>query len=139
MIVFADTSALYALLVRDDIMHVRARKCFSYFAEHGVQLLSSSYILVETIALLQRRIGLGAVLDFNTRIVPLLEILWVNREWYGRAIQRLSLHSQNDLSLVDCLSFEIMEARAVTLAYTYDRHFEENGFTIASFENEMQL
>lgn len=137
MIVFADTSALYALLVRDDFMHIRAKKCFSYFAEHSIQLLSSSFVLVETIALLQRRIGLGAVQDFNARIVPLLEILWVNAEWYGRAIHRLSSQGQKDVSLVDCLSFEIMEARVVTVAYTYDRHFEENGFTIASFGSEM--
>lgn len=133
MIVFADTSALYALLVRDDFMHVRAKKCFSYFAEHSVQLLSSSFVLMETLALLQRRVGLEAVQDFNGRIVPLLEILWVNAEWYGRAFQRLLLQRQRDVSLVDCLSFEIMEARAVTMAYTYDKHFEENGFTMASF------
>ena len=137
MIVFADTSALYALLVRDDLMHVRAKTCFSYFSKHAVQLLSSSFVLVETLALLQRRIGLEAVQDFNARIVPLIEILWVDKEWYNRAMQRLFSHQKRDISLVDCLSFEIMEARAVTVAYTYDRHFEENGFTMASFDAEI--
>lgn len=78
MIIFADTSALYALLVRDDLMHVRAKKCFAHFSKHAVQLLSSSFVLVETLALLQRRIGLEAVQDFNARIVPLIEILWVD-------------------------------------------------------------
>ena len=139
MIVFADTSALYALLVRDDLMHIHDRKCFSYFTEHMVQLLSSSFVLVETIAMLQRRIGLDAIQDFNARIIPLLEIVWVNAEWYGRAIQRLSSQRKRDISLVDCLSFEIMEARTITLAYSYDRHFEENGFTIASFDKDIQL
>jgi len=137
MIVFADTSALYALRVRDDLMHVRAKTCFSYFSKHAVQLLSSSFVLVETLALLQRRIGLEAVQDFNARIVPLIEILWVDKEWYNRAMQRLFSHQKRDISLVDCLSFEIMEARAVTVAYTYDRHFEENGFTMASFDAEI--
>jgi uncharacterized protein len=135
MIVFADTSALFALMVRDDMMHVRAKKCFSYFAEHSVQLISSSFVLVETIALLQRRIGLDAVQDFHVRIVPLLDVLWVNAEWYARAFQRLSSHGKRDLSLVDCLSFEIMEARAVTMAYTYDKHFKENGFNIVDFDD----
>ena len=137
MIVFADTSALYALLVRDDLMHGRAKTCFSSFSKHAVQLLSSSFVLVETLALLQRRIGLEAVQDFNARIVPLIEILWVDKEWYNRAMQRLFSHQKRDISLVDCLSFEIMEARAVTVAYTYDRHFEENGFTMASFDAEI--
>ena len=136
MIVFADTSALYALMVRDDRMHVRAKKCFSHFAEHAVQLISSSFVLVETIALLQRRIGLDAVQDFHVRIVPLLDVLWVNAEWYARAFQRLSSQGKRDLSLVDCLSFEIMEARAVSLAYAYDQHFEENGFTLVHFDDD---
>ena len=38
---------------------------------------------------------------------------------------------------MDCLSFEIMEARAITVAYTYDKHFEENGFTMAAFNAEI--
>ena len=138
MIIFADTSALYALLVRDDYMHVRAKKCFSYFSENTVQLMSSSFVLVETITLLQRRIGLDAVQDFNYRIVPLLEILWVNEDWYGRGFQRLQSHKIRDISLVDCLSFEIMEARSITMAFTYDKHFEENGFTIASFDEDVK-
>jgi uncharacterized protein len=134
MNVFADTSALYALLVRDDFMHVRAKKCFAYFAKHATQLLSSSFVLVETIALLQRRIGLEAVQDFNARVLPLLEVLWVDREWYNRAVQRLFAQHRRELSLVDCISFEIMEARAVTMAFTYDKHFMEFGFTIADFD-----
>jgi predicted nucleic acid-binding protein len=136
MIVFADTSALYALLVRDDLMHVRAKRCFSYFSKHAVELLSSSYVLVETLALLRRRIGLEAVQDFNARLFPLIEVLWVDGEWYNRAMQRLFAQNKRDVSLVDCLSFEIMEARAVTIAYTYDKHFEENGFAIADFDEE---
>jgi predicted nucleic acid-binding protein len=129
MIVFADTSALYALLVRDDSMHAHARRCFSHFSKQAVQLLSSSFVLVETMALLQRRVGLEAVRDFNARITPLIEILWVDGEWYNRAMQRLLLHQKRILSLVDCLSFEIMEARAITVAFTYDRYFEEYGFS----------
>jgi predicted nucleic acid-binding protein len=133
MIVFADTSALYALLVRDDSMHEHAKRCFAHFSEHTVQLLSSSFVLVETQALLQRRVGLEAVRDFNARIAPLIEILWVDGEWYNRAMQRLFLHQKRSLSLVDCLSFEIMEARAITVAFTYDKHFEENGFPRVDF------
>lgn len=136
MIIFADTSALYALLVRDDYMHVRAKQCFSHFANQSVQLISSSFVLVETVALLQRRIGLDAVQDFNARIVPLMDIIWVDDQWYARALQRLSSQTKRDLSLVDCLSFEIMEARAVTLAFAYDKHFEENGFAIAHFDDD---
>ncbi len=135
MIVFADTSALFALLVRDDLMHIRAKENFAYFARHGVQLLTSSFVLVETVALLQRRIGLAPVHDFNAKILPLLEVIWIDAEWHGRAMQRLLAENRRDLSLVDCVSFEIMEAREIKEAFAFDRHFEENDFKIATFHD----
>ena len=58
MMIFADTSGLFALMVKNDFMHVRAKQNFAYFAQHRVQLLTSSFVLVETAALLQRRVGL---------------------------------------------------------------------------------
>ncbi len=135
MIVFVDTSALFALMVSDDFMHVRAKLNFEYFVEHDVQLLTSSYVVLETLALLQRRIGMKAVSDFQMKIYPLLEIVWVDQEWHGRAMHRLIAENDRDLSLVDCLSFEIMESRALKVAYAFDEHFVENGFTIAAFHD----
>jgi len=43
--------------------------------------------------------------------------------------------SDRNISLVDCLSFEIMESREITYAFSFDKHFPENGFTIAAFHN----
>ena len=130
MIVFADTSALFALMVCDDLMHVHAKKSFAYFAQTGVQLLTSSYVLVETMALLQRRIGLAPVHDFNAKISPLMEILWVDAMWHARATQRLLSEDSRNISLVDCLSFEIMEAREIEDAFTFDQDFADKGFNI---------
>lgn len=135
MMIFVDTSGLFALLVKNDFMHVRAKLNFAYFAQHRVQLLTSSFVLVETAALLQRRVGLEAVHDFQSKIMPLLEIIWIDSEWYTRAIQRLFALNNRNISLVDCISFEIMESREITHAFTFDRHFSEIGFTIAAFHD----
>ncbi|PIP38311.1 MAG: VapC toxin family PIN domain ribonuclease [Desulfobacterales bacterium CG23_combo_of_CG06-09_8_20_14_all_51_8] len=134
MNIFADTSGFFALLVKNDDMHVRARKNFSYFAENNVQLVTSSFVLVETTALLQHRIGLSPVNDFNSKILPLLEIVWVDEKWYAKAVQRLVARSNRDVSLVDALSFEIMEDFQIETAFAFDKHFEENGFRIAAFQ-----
>jgi predicted nucleic acid-binding protein len=135
MNIFADTSGLFALLVQNDFMHIRARENFGYFAEKNAQLVTNSFVLVETIALLQRRIGLEAVHDFNAKILPLLEVIWVDDKWYTRAIHRLFVQNNRNVSLVDCLSFEIMESLEIECAFAFDRHFEENGFTIAAFHD----
>ncbi len=135
MKVFADTSALFALFVKNDYMHIRARENFKYLARQNAVLVTSSFVLVETTALLQRRIGLGPVNDFNRKIFPVLEIVWVDDKWYAKAIQRLFAQNNRNVSLVDCLGFEIMEAFQIEHAFAFDRHFEENGFTIADFHN----
>ncbi|MEW6219766.1 MAG: PIN domain-containing protein [Thermodesulfobacteriota bacterium] len=135
MIVYADTSGLFALMVRDDFMHVRAQLNFAHLASHDGRLLTSSYVLLETESLLQRRVGLAAVADFQLKIQPLLEIIWVDAEWHGRAMQRLLAEGNRALSLVDCLGFEIMESRDLEIALAFDRHFEEKGFTIAAFHD----
>ena len=131
MIVFADTSGLFAFLVQDDYMHVRAKAVFQSFAEDNTQLLTSSYVLVETTALLQRRVGVDAVLEFHNKIQPLLDVIWVDDHWHEKAINRLIALNQKKVSLVDCLSFIIMEAREISTAFSFDKHFEKNGFSLA--------
>ena len=134
MQVFVDNSGIFALLVKNDSMHTQARKNFTYFAQQKAQLFTSSFVLVETISLLQRRVGFESVRDFNIKILPLIEIIWTDKEWYARAIHRLLLQGQKDISLVDCLSFEIMDSYDISSAFTFDRHFQEMGFTIINME-----
>ncbi|MFZ7110305.1 MAG: hypothetical protein ACOWYE_01370 [Desulfatiglandales bacterium] len=38
------------------------------------------------------------------------------------------MKNQRSLSLVDCLSFEIMESNGIGHAFSFDKHFEEFGF-----------
>lgn len=133
MKVFADTSGLFAFMVVNDLMYVRARENFRYFAERQARLMTSSLVLVETTALLQRRIGMEAVHDFNRSIVPLMDVVWAESQWHERAMRRLFLINRRDVSLVDCLSFEIMEQYDIECAFTFDRHFEEQGFRMAEF------
>lgn len=131
MIVFVDTSGIFAYLVQDDYMHVRAKAVFQSFAENNTQLLTSSYVLVETTALLQRRIGMDAVIDFHNKIQPLLDVIWVDEYWHTKAINRLITLNQKKVSLVDCLSFVIMDAREIGTVFSFDNHFEKNGFSLA--------
>lgn len=135
MKVFADTSALFALLVRDDLMHIRAKLNFEYFARNNIQLMTSSYVLLETLTLLQRRVGIDSASDFDRKIVPILEVVWVDEIWHHLAMQRLQIEKSRRVSLTDCLSFEIMEKRDIACAFTFDKRFTERGFEIAEFND----
>jgi predicted nucleic acid-binding protein len=40
--------------------------------------------------------------------------------------------NRRSLSLVDCVSFVVMRQLAIRDAFAFDRHFEEQGFTLVS-------
>ncbi len=126
--VFVDTSALYALLVRSDDRHSDARRAFATLMANDAVLVTSSYVLVETYALLGRRIGLDAVAAFRAGFAPLLDVSWVDAATHDAALGDLLDRGTRDLSLVDMVSFAVMRGRGIDEAFAFDRHFEQEGF-----------
>ena len=127
MTVFVDTSGLYAVLDRDDRWHARARDAWAELVtEHDP--LVSNYVLVETLALVQNRLGVEAVRAIAQDVAPLLDVHWVDADDHARAVEALLTANRRDLSLVDCMSFHIMRRLGVDTAFAFDEHFEEQGF-----------
>lgn len=130
MTVFADTSALYALLVRNEVGHAEVAAEFATILERRRPLVTTNYVLLETAALLQSRIGLAAVRDLDQRIVPLCVVRWVTESLHRRAMDRLVRADRRGLSLVDCMSFEVMEQEGITDALALDADFADAGFRL---------
>jgi len=128
MSVFVDTSAMYAVFDRDDVNHRRARDAWERLLQGSENLLTSSYVLIETGALLQHRLGLQAVRAFYDDVVPLLTVEWVGEPVHRAAVSSLLTASRRSLSLVDCVSFQLMREASVQSAFCFDRHFREQGF-----------
>lgn len=128
MKVFVDTSALIAVLHADDDNHAQAAAGFARLIEHDAALVTSSYVIVETTALLQHRFGLPALRRFHEDVVPMLDIIWVDAELHAEGISALLTAGRRDLSLVDCVSFASMRGRGLLHAFHFDRHFREQGF-----------
>jgi len=128
--VYADTSALYALLVRSEQGHATVRAAFSDLLDDDRPIWTTSFVLVETMALLQHRIGLEAAHDFDEDILPVLRLRWVDEDLYRRGIDRLWREDRRSLSLVDCVGFEFMKAEGITTAFAIDPHFTRAGFDL---------
>lgn len=127
-VVFIDTSAFLAILDADDDFHVEAKKAWGEILLTGSALVTSNYILVETCALVQHRLGLKAIRVFQEDIVPLLSIKWADSVIHSAASSALLAANRKKLSLVDCVSFEFMRHGAIKRAFTFDNHFREQGF-----------
>ena len=130
MSVFLDTSAILAVLDADDLQHREADAIWRRLLDSNETLLSTNYILVETFALVQRRLGMDAVRAIESEIIPLLEIHWVDAEVHRVVVNQLLVASRRNLSLVDCSSFEVMRRHGVQTAFAFDSHFPEHGFDL---------
>lgn len=128
MTVFVDTSALYALLDADDPMHHDTVEAWRALQEQAEALITSNYVLLETSALVGRRLGLGAVRDLHRSLVPLMRIMWVDEALHDEAMEMLFSAGRRLLSLVGCVSFTVMRRWGIDTAFAFDAHFVEQGF-----------
>ena len=130
MNIFIDTAAFLAILNSDDQFHPLARDAWIEILSSDSFIFSSNYIILETTALLQHRFGLEAVRLFESDILPVVEITWVNETIHKQGMSALLVANRRNLSLVDCTSFEIMRQNGLDSVFTFDPHFAEQGFTV---------
>jgi uncharacterized protein len=92
--------------------------------------VTSNYILLETIALLQNRLGIEAARAFHDDVLLLTHVEFVASEMHRSGVAALLSASRRDLSLVDCVSFEVMRTSGINTVFAFDKHFKEQGFTM---------
>ena len=126
--IFIDTSAFYALLDGDDAEHSRALRLWEKepLVEGG--LVTTNYVVLESMALLQTRLGMPAVRVFREAILPLVRIEWIDEAVHAQAVSALIAADRRGLSLVDLSGFETMLRLGIRSAFTFDRHFRQYGF-----------
>jgi predicted nucleic acid-binding protein len=127
---FIDTSAFYALLDRDDRNHQKGKKAWMEILRDLPTLVTSNYVLVESFALLQSRLGLEAVRGFQEDVVPIVQVEFVTPEMHRAGTAALLSSGRRGLSLVDCVSFEVMRDSGIKVAFAFDSHFKEQGFDV---------
>ena len=130
MNVFVDTSAFLAVLNKDDLNNESASATLINLVESGEELLCTNYILVEAYALIQNRMGMDAINDFQKDILPSINITWIDKEEHKDIVTRFISSNRRQLSFVDCSSFEIMKQLGIKTVFTFDKHFREQGFDV---------
>ena len=87
MVVFLDTSAIYALDNAADANHQRAVQWLRAAIDAGEDLLVHNYILVESSALLHRRLSWAAVSRFLHEAAA-FKLRWVDEVLHRSAAER---------------------------------------------------
>lgn len=129
-LVFADTSGFYAFLDRTDSFHEEAKRLFFWARDEKWQLFTSNYVVHESWALIQARLGWEAVEDWIGSLLLLCEVVWVDETTCRLGAARCRQARERRLSLTDCVSFEVMMSRGCLQAISDDRHFSRQGISL---------
>lgn len=130
--VFVDTAFFKALADPKDDFHLQAIKILEQIEKESVRLVTTNFVLDETITLIRVRCGLERVKKFREILAGLASfkiyrILIKDEEkawdWFW--------NDWSHLSFTDCVSFAVMKRLGIDRAATFDRHFVKAGFKIA--------
>jgi predicted nucleic acid-binding protein len=126
--VYLDTSAILPLLDEGDRDHARVKAALQALASDDTELVTSSYVLVETHALVRSRLGLAALRMLNRLVSESTTVVWVDEETHGQAWRQTLKGPRNGPSLVDWTSVLVMRNMGLSTVLGIDRHFREQGF-----------
>jgi predicted nucleic acid-binding protein len=91
-------------------------------------LVTSNYVVVETTALVHRRLGHEAARELHTHLLRPIDIAWVDQETHELAVSAFLAAPQ--ISLVDRVTFELMRRLRIGTAFAFDRDFAREGFDL---------
>ena len=106
MSVFIDTSALYALLDEDDKHHAEASDALRRMV--GQELVTHAFVVVESAALVGRRLPWPATEQLLGGILAIVEVAPVDDDLLASALAAYRQSGSAGVSLVDRTSFAFM-------------------------------
>lgn len=134
--VFIDSSGWKALVDKKDDFYEEGWKIWNKLLDGGVDLLTSNYILDESLTLVRLRCGLDKALvlrEFLFRGEPKIKVARVLAQDETEA-WKWFVKDWSKLSFTDCVSFAVMERLGLKEVFAFDRHFEKAGFSLVTRE-----
>ncbi len=128
MVVFLDTSAIFAAADRSDVNHAEATRRIAAALDARDELLLHNYGIVESAALLHRRLGSEAARRFLGTLGR-FRIRWVDEPLHDKAVRRF-VERRGRVSLVDEVSFLVMREAEAKCALAFDKDFLREGFQL---------
>ena len=127
MKLLVDTSALLALILRDDQNHAVAA---TFLRQNpGARFVLTELILGEVATRLRARAGAARAVAVVRDLLRSrrYEVLFVDTELAEKALGSMERFADKRLSFTDCASFEIMRHLGIARAFTFDPDFRDCG------------
>ena len=112
----------------DDPNHGPARQAFA--DARASSLLTHNYVVLETTALVQRRLGPAAVRELHEDLLAPVALVSVDEATHRAAVTSLLAAARRKVSLVDWVTVEVMRRSAIDRVLAFDRDFGALGFEV---------
>lgn len=131
--VFADTSFFYAALDRRDRDHSRACDLVRSIQEREIGVVTTWEVVVETVTLLRYRYSYLGAQTFLRRILPTLNLVYLDETERRKALILFSRVSRDRrISLCDAISAVVVKERLASIpCLAFDDDFPVLDLTVA--------
>ncbi len=125
--IFADTSYFIGLLYERDRYHERA---INLADEIQSRITTTAFVISELASYMAQPRDRHRFLTFMTNQADAEDFVVVpcTPQWYEGGLDLFAERPDKAWSLVDCISFLVMENFGITEALTADHHFQQAGF-----------
>jgi hypothetical protein len=129
---FVDTAGWIACADGADPAHERSCAARDAALESGQTLVTTDYVVDETLTLLRLRLGVVAAQAWWEQVDRSPRLRWVriDDERFEKARQLFFQYRDKTFSFTDCTSFVVMRELRLTDALSTDRHFRQMRFQI---------
>ena len=129
---FVDTAGWMACADEADPAHARARAARDAALEAGQPLITTDFIVDETLTLIRLRLNLASAAAWWRQIDGSSRLRWerIDSDRFEKARELFFQYRDKNFSFTDCTSFAVMREIRLTHALTTDRHFRQMGFQI---------
>ena len=130
--IFVDTGGWIAILNRRDQHHQEAVTIFNKLQQQQMRLLTTDYIIDETVTRLRYDTNHSLAVMFLNRVELLVEtgvltIAEIDRDVFGKAKTLFRQYNSARLSFTDCTSFVVCHENNIREAFAFDQHFSIMG------------
>ncbi|MEK7264450.1 MAG: PIN domain-containing protein [Bacteroidota bacterium] len=127
--IFLDSSFTVALIDTTDQNHEEAVALSKIYAREV--FLTTSGVLLEIGNTFSRKFKSEASKTIRELLnADDVHTVHINETFLRRGLELYNSRLDKSWSLVDCVSFIVMKERNISVALTFDTHFEQAGFTV---------
>jgi len=129
---FVDTAGWMAMADASDPAHVASCRARDAWLRRGVILVSTDFVLDETLTLIRMRLGLDAAARWWDQVEPSQRLRWepIDKDRLEKARRWFFRWADQRFSFTDCTSFVVMRDLHLKAALTPDSHFRHAGFRV---------